>query len=274
MKLKKFLAMTMAAVMTIGFATSCGDDDDDSDDLAGRVTGNYTGYAIGGGSLAGTLFDAQKVVVKRHNGDKDAVDVTYTASNGVYTINEATVSKSGDNHLIVGTGTFAASGSLTSATQTATLSASVTTSSDYTFRFSSNGQSYEFHSGATPYATLIAGTYAGTTVANGTGIDKNYTADDETATLTIAANAADASKADITLVSKSWGTFTYDDCKVTFANGKFSVSGSGTTTMMNGSVGRSYNTTLKAVVENGKITSFEISVPDNGKFTLKFTPAN
>jgi hypothetical protein len=100
--MKKILFAMFAMALLI---TSCGDSNDDVENLAQDVAAKYEGYANASCAYFNNSYtDNQTVVVTAKT--VNTVDVTYTSDTwGTFTVSDATVAKNGTSYYISGSGT-------------------------------------------------------------------------------------------------------------------------------------------------------------------------
>lgn len=280
MKPVKFLAMMTAAAMSVSTMSSC-DNDDEKDDRpvnhAAAVTGNYNGYALAECAFFRNMLSMEQSVSIAADDDLNEADVTYISDTwGTFTFDDATVSFADGVYTLTGEGTTAMPSHQGSGTTeyAAVLSATIDAGGTAQFSFQvpgvMNGLSILVANDKAPLAYGVAKTYKGYTSASSQYFPA-MTADNETVVLT--AQETDLTTVSVSFTSETWGTFSCDNVAVSYADGTFTLEGSGTCSMgMSAENVREYDMQFNGTVKADGTPAFTFSVPAvMGGLTINFT---
>lgn len=256
--MKKLQLLSLALAM---FALSSCSNNDEPENLADSAVGNYSGYTVASCAYFSNMAaDNQSVTIS--SSEINTANISFVSDTwGSFTIGNATLSGSGDNVVISGSGkcSMAHAGSQPKEYD-CTVEGSVA-GKILALTFSCptvmGGLSIEFRQGDVPADVVVPGTYKGYTEAKSTYFAGMMTADQQ---IVIAKNADGSFK--VTYTSDTWGEFVVDNVAAEYASGKFTLSGTGTTSMgMNGNV-KDYECEFAGEVDVEKNDpSFTFTVP-------------
>ncbi len=280
MKSAKFLAMMTAAAMSISTMSSCDDDNEKEDkpvNHAAAVAGNYDGYALAGCAFFRNMLSMEQSVSIAADDDLNEADVTYISQTwGTFFFDDATVAFADGVYSLTGEGTATMPSHQGSGTTeyAAVLSATIDADGTAQFLFQvpgvMNGLNITVANDKAPLAYGVAKTYKGYTSASSQYFQA-MTADNETVVLT--AKETDLTMVSVLFTSETWGTFSSDNVTVSYADGIFSLEGSGTCSMgMSAENVREYNMQFSGTVSADGTSTFTFSVPAvMGGLTINFT---
>lgn len=266
MRKATLLMLPVLAIM----AASCSDDDDNAQDYATKVKGNYEGYALASCAyFENNIAASEKLNIAAATPDK--ATVSYKSDSwGQFTVEEATVAETGGAYTISGSGTTVMGMNGNTQTYECTLSGTVAGgAADLTFTVPAvmGGLKVRFVSGDIPASVVVPATYSGYTKADCAYFQDMY-ADDQS--IVISAEGDGAYKA--VLVSDTWGEFTVTDITATAASGSFTLEGNGICKMgMGGNLNEYECSFAGSVADDRSQAEFTFTVPAvMGGMTLTF----
>ena len=271
--MNKLQVILMLAVLMV--TTACSDKDEVvTDNLSKYVIGNYAGYTSASCAYFSGMMNAeQKIIVTEGSGD-NTVDIQYASPTwGTVTATDAKVLESEGGYIISGTGVWSMGHNGSISDYDCTVTGTVK-SGETQFVFSSpsvmGGLKIEFTEGEIPASLVLPGVYKGWTDAS-CAYFQGMTADNQEITISYKDNMYS-----VNYESDTWGTFTIEDIKFSYAEGVFTISGDGTCKMgMDGNI-KDYPCTLSGSIDVEKSApSFIFSVPAvMGGLSITFSPGN
>lgn len=271
--MNKLHLILMLAVLML--STACSDKGEDlKDNLSKYVIGNYEGYTSASCAyFSGNMNAEQHIIITEGSGD-NKVSMQYVSPTwGTITVPDADVTSNENGYVVTGNGTWAMGHN----GETREYDCSVTgiVKSDETqFVFSApsvmGGLKLEFTKGEIPASLILPGQYKGWTDAS-CAYFQGMTAENQEITILNNDNVYSMS-----YVSDTWGTFTFDNIKVTYAEGVFTISGEGICKMgMDGNF-KDYPCTLSGCIDVEKSNpSFSLNVPAvMGGLSITFSSGN
>ncbi len=249
----------MLAVITMTFA-SCSSDDDPQN-LAAGISGKYTGYTVASCSYFSNMVAADQTVTLSSS-ELNKVNISFTSDTwGTITINNADLSGSEGNLIIKGSGKSQMSHAGTSASEYDCTVTGSLVGGDLALTFSCpqvmGGLKIEFVQGDVPASIVVPGTYSGYTEAKSTYFSGMMADGQE---IVITKNTDDTYK--VAYTSDTWGEFTIGNATAEYSNGKFTLTGDGSTLMgMNGNT-KEYACSISGTIDVSKDDpEFTFSVP-------------
>ncbi len=270
--MKKFNLLSLPVIFMA--LISCSSDDEPTN-LAADATGNYSGYTVASCNYFSNMVAADQVV-KLTSTSANKINIRYESDTwGTITIDNADLSGSKGNISIKGDGKslMAHAGNAASEYDCSVEGTLIGKELSLTFSCPTimGGLKIEFNQGDIPAEIVVPGTYSGYIEAK-SAYFSGMTEDDQK--IVITQNSDDTYK--MTYTSDTWGEFTIENIEAKFANGKFTVSGNGTTKMgMSGNV-KDYDCSVEGTIDVSKEDpTFTFSVPTvMGGLTIVFHTGN
>ncbi|MFG6386389.1 MAG: calycin-like domain-containing protein [Muribaculaceae bacterium] len=257
--MKKINLLSLLVIM-MAFVSSCSSDDEPKN-LAAETTGRYTGYTLASCQYFSNMAASDQVVTITSS-EVNKVNISYTSDTwGTMTIDGADLSGGAGSILIKGAGKSSMAHAGSAAKEYDCTVEGSLVGNDLSLTFSCpqvmGGLKIEFKQGDIPAEIVVPGTYSGYTEAKSTYF-QGMMADDQQ--IVITKNTDDTYKVEYS--SDTWGDFSVSAATVQYADGKFTVSGKGTTEMgMNGNV-KEYECSFEGTIDVAKENpTFTFSVP-------------
>lgn len=268
--MKKLKLFALLGVM-LGMASCSGDDEPAN--LSEKVVGNYEGYAVASCQYFSNQVSAdQKLTIIPSEINK--VDISYVSLTwGTITIEGASLSEANGSIAISGSGKSLMGHAGSEAKEYECNVAGTLNSGNIELTFSCpaimGGLNIEFKQGEIPAEIVLPGNYTGYVEAKSAYFSGMY---EDNQKITVAKNSDDTYK--VSYVSESFGEFSIDNATVSYnkKNGKFELTGEGTTKMGMGGNVKDYACTLSGGVDPEKNDPvFTFTVPTvMGGLTIEF----
>ncbi len=251
---------TISLLIALLSLASCSSDDKPTN-LANETVGSYKGFSVASSSyFSNMIANNQEVTISTNEINK--VNISYQSDTwGTITISGSDLTGSEGNVHISGAGksVMAHAGSEAKEYDCTVSGTLIGKTLNLTFSCPAvmGGLKIEFKQGEIPADIVVPGTYNGYTEAK-SAYFSGMTADDQT--IVITKNSDDSYK--VVYNSDSWGEFFVDNVIAKYENGKFLVSGNGTTKMgMEGNI-KEYDCSFEGSIDPEKENpSFTFSIP-------------
>ena len=266
MKKLRMLSFLLVAILM----ASCSDDDNETINVATQAVGSYSGYTVASCNyFANQVANNQTVSVALASQGKVNVNLE-SDTWGSFTIADATVSESNNTLVVTGSGVTKMGMGDTKKEYSCNLAGTIANGVaelDFTCPQVMGVLTVSFRQGDVPASIVVPGTYAGYTKADCTYFQGMYA---DAQTLTIEASGNDKYKA--TYTSETWGEFTVENITTVAEDGKFILSGEGSTMMGMGGNVAEYACSFTGSVDVEKETpTFKFTVPAvMGGLTIEF----
>ncbi|MCM1290541.1 MAG: calycin-like domain-containing protein [Prevotella sp.] len=252
----------LSLLMIIFALTSCSNDDNEPINLADNAIGSYEGYTNASAAyFSGMVSDNQTVVVTSDELNK--VNISFHSDTwGDITINDAVLAGTDNNMQITGSGKSVMSHAGNAPKEyDCTVEGSLVgknLSLIFTCPTVMGGLKIEFKQGEIPADIVVPGKYKGYTEASSTYFS-GMMADNQEIVIT---QNDDNATYKVVYTTDTWGEFLIENATATLKDGKFVVTGKGTTKMgMNGNI-KEYDCSIEGSIDSEKETpTFTFSVP-------------